>query len=90
MTVTGPSRSRETDSGQSTPVTKVSGGYSNLSLAGVHIIPFLIPNGSGVESTIRGMKTHFLYHSELWQVCLCTYTTLKKCVLHSLINTTQI
>ena len=47
----------------------------------------MIPNGSGVESTIRGMKTHFLYQSE---VCLRTYTTLKKCVLHFLTNTTQI
>ena len=36
--------------------------------AGVHIIPFLIPNGIGVESIFRGVKVHFICHFELWQV----------------------
>ena len=34
----------------------------------VQIIPFLILNGTGVESTFRGMKVHFLCHCERWQV----------------------
>ena len=33
-----------------------------------HIIPFLIPNVIGVESTFRGIKIQFLCHSKLWQV----------------------
>ena len=36
-------------------------------LLSIHIIPFLIPNGIGVECTFRGMKIHFLWHCKLKQ-----------------------
>ena len=34
--------------------------FRNRFLTGVHIFPFLIPNGIGVESTFRGMKVSFM------------------------------
>ena len=40
---------------------------------GVHIIPFLIPNGIGVESTLKDMKLHFICHCELWKVFVYVY-----------------
>ena len=47
-------------------VLAVNGFASN---SGVHIIPFLIPNGTpngiGIENTFRGMKVHFICHFEL-------------------------